>query len=220
MDFRHADRADAEKLNVILWKDAMGDKPVPPMLKCVRRRPARTTTIAKTGPKLVAWTRRAFFPAMASSPYFSLAVLFVAALGFGLAPLGLAWLGRGCFRRPSQTRQERHLRVRPGVKGRRLGAVPLGLLPVRDHFLSSSTWKPFFCCRLRWHLRVERGGVRGHAGVCAAAGRGIGLGLGQGRADVGVKKTGIRFQEQGSVFRAELGGKQDGIDWGKAVRAK
>src|ERR1700691_4823267 len=29
---------------------------------------------------------------MASSPYFSLAVLFVAALGFGLAPLGLAWL--------------------------------------------------------------------------------------------------------------------------------
>ena len=29
---------------------------------------------------------------MASSPYFSLAVLFVAALGFGLAPLALAWL--------------------------------------------------------------------------------------------------------------------------------
>jgi len=33
MDFRHADRADAQKLNVILWKDAMGDKPVPAMLK-------------------------------------------------------------------------------------------------------------------------------------------------------------------------------------------
>ena len=33
MDFRHADRADAQKLNVILWKDAMGDKPVPPILK-------------------------------------------------------------------------------------------------------------------------------------------------------------------------------------------
>jgi len=29
---------------------------------------------------------------MASSPYFSLAVLFLAALGFGLTPLGLAWL--------------------------------------------------------------------------------------------------------------------------------
>jgi hypothetical protein len=33
MDFRHADRAPAEKLNVILWKDAMGNAPVPAMLK-------------------------------------------------------------------------------------------------------------------------------------------------------------------------------------------
>jgi DNA-binding beta-propeller fold protein YncE len=33
MDFRHADRAPAQKLNVILWKDAMGDAPVPTMLK-------------------------------------------------------------------------------------------------------------------------------------------------------------------------------------------
>ncbi len=32
MDFRHADRAPTEKLNVILWKDTMGDKPVPAML--------------------------------------------------------------------------------------------------------------------------------------------------------------------------------------------
>jgi len=32
MDFRHADHADAEKLNVILWKDAMGDRPVPAMI--------------------------------------------------------------------------------------------------------------------------------------------------------------------------------------------
>jgi DNA-binding beta-propeller fold protein YncE len=33
MDFTHADRADAQKLNVILWKDAMGDAAVPAMLK-------------------------------------------------------------------------------------------------------------------------------------------------------------------------------------------
>ncbi len=33
MDFSHADRAPAEKLNVILWKDAMGGAPVPPMIK-------------------------------------------------------------------------------------------------------------------------------------------------------------------------------------------
>lgn len=34
---------------------------------------------------------------MASNPYFALAVLFVAALGFGLAPLGLAWLWARTF---------------------------------------------------------------------------------------------------------------------------
>jgi hypothetical protein len=33
MDFQHADHADARKLNVILWKDAMGDAPVPAMIK-------------------------------------------------------------------------------------------------------------------------------------------------------------------------------------------
>ena len=38
MDFRHADRAPAEKLNVILWKDAMGDRPVPPMLTEKRKK--------------------------------------------------------------------------------------------------------------------------------------------------------------------------------------
>ena len=32
MDFSHADRAPADKLNVILWKDAMGSKPVPAQL--------------------------------------------------------------------------------------------------------------------------------------------------------------------------------------------
>jgi hypothetical protein len=32
MDFRHADRADSGKLNLILWQDAMGSKTVPAML--------------------------------------------------------------------------------------------------------------------------------------------------------------------------------------------
>jgi len=32
MDFRHEDRIDPQKLNVILWKDAMAGKPVPAML--------------------------------------------------------------------------------------------------------------------------------------------------------------------------------------------
>jgi len=38
MDFRHADHADAQSLNVILWKDAMGDKPVPAMLTVRRKK--------------------------------------------------------------------------------------------------------------------------------------------------------------------------------------
>jgi YVTN family beta-propeller protein len=38
MDFRHADRADAQKLNVILWEDAMGTKPVPAMLTQKRKK--------------------------------------------------------------------------------------------------------------------------------------------------------------------------------------
>jgi DNA-binding beta-propeller fold protein YncE len=38
MDFRHADRADAGKLNAILWRDAMGDEPVPAMLKEKRKK--------------------------------------------------------------------------------------------------------------------------------------------------------------------------------------
>ena len=32
MDFRHADQADARTLNAILWRDAMGDQPIPPSL--------------------------------------------------------------------------------------------------------------------------------------------------------------------------------------------
>ncbi len=32
------DHADAQKLNVILWQDAMGDKPVPAQLKERRKK--------------------------------------------------------------------------------------------------------------------------------------------------------------------------------------
>jgi hypothetical protein len=33
MDFTHEDRVDPRKLNVILWKDAMGDQPVPEQIR-------------------------------------------------------------------------------------------------------------------------------------------------------------------------------------------
>jgi hypothetical protein len=41
MDFRHADRADTQKLNVILWKDAKGSTPVPAMLKVKIKKTAK-----------------------------------------------------------------------------------------------------------------------------------------------------------------------------------
>ena len=41
MDFRHADRAPSQKLNVILWKDAMGDAAVPAMIKERRKKSAK-----------------------------------------------------------------------------------------------------------------------------------------------------------------------------------
>lgn len=41
MDFSHADRAPVEKLNVILWKQAMGNKPVPAMLKAHTKKAAK-----------------------------------------------------------------------------------------------------------------------------------------------------------------------------------
>jgi DNA-binding beta-propeller fold protein YncE len=40
MDFSHEDRAPTEKLNVILWKDAMGNAPVPAMLKAHTKKSA------------------------------------------------------------------------------------------------------------------------------------------------------------------------------------
>jgi DNA-binding beta-propeller fold protein YncE len=42
MNFRHADRAPAQKLNVILWKDAMGDKAVPAMITEHHKKDAKT----------------------------------------------------------------------------------------------------------------------------------------------------------------------------------
>ena len=41
MDFRHADQADAQKLNAILWKDAMGNAPEPAMMRERRKKAAK-----------------------------------------------------------------------------------------------------------------------------------------------------------------------------------
>jgi DNA-binding beta-propeller fold protein YncE len=41
MDFRHADRADTQKLNIILWRDVKGNAPIPAMLKMRVKKSAR-----------------------------------------------------------------------------------------------------------------------------------------------------------------------------------
>jgi YVTN family beta-propeller protein len=41
MDFTHEDHADPRKLNIILWRDAMGDKPVPAQLKQKQKKTKR-----------------------------------------------------------------------------------------------------------------------------------------------------------------------------------
>ena len=49
-------------------------------------------SLAKGRAKLIVWKGKPCTQNMASTPYFALGILFFAALGFGLAPLGLAWL--------------------------------------------------------------------------------------------------------------------------------
>ena len=41
MDFTHADRADSNKLNIILWQNAMGNAPIPPQLLVKHRKPKK-----------------------------------------------------------------------------------------------------------------------------------------------------------------------------------
>ena len=58
------------------------------------------TVLAKEALNWYVGEERVLISKMASSPYFSLAVLFLAALGFGLAPLALAWLWARVFSPP------------------------------------------------------------------------------------------------------------------------
>ena len=53
--------------------------------------------LSQNAPKTGTLVMKEIISRMASNPYLSLAVLFVAALGFGLAPLALAWLWAKVF---------------------------------------------------------------------------------------------------------------------------
>ncbi len=60
MDFSHADRAPTEKLNVILWKDAMGNAPVPAMLKARAKKSDERRRLGRLHGSLVAEPAVAF----------------------------------------------------------------------------------------------------------------------------------------------------------------
>jgi hypothetical protein len=122
------------------------------------------------------------------SPYFPLAVLFVAALGFGLAPLGLAWaVGEAGFagqaELPSRTRSTSADWSRAGTPGCS-SARPT--ICTRSFFSFSTSRRSFLLPFAVAFTGLGSRGLPGDAGFCAAAGRGAGLGLGQGRFDLGV----------------------------------
>src|SRR6266851_5398460 len=77
--------------------------------------------------------------------------------------------------------------MRVGIQGRRLGAVQIGILFVRDHFsdLRCRDDFPAAVCGGVHGTAVWR--VSGDAGVFAVAGGGAGLGVAEGRSDVAMK---------------------------------
>ena len=116
---------------------------------------------------------------MASSPYFSLAVLFVAALGFGLAPLGLAWLWQRVFS-PAKPNVIKNAIYECGLesKGDAWMQFRSAYYLYAIIFLIFDVEAVFSAAVCGGVYRIGSGGVLVDAGVCAAADRGIGLGLG------------------------------------------
>ncbi len=90
---------------------------------------------------------------MAANPYFSLAVLFFAALGFGLAPLGLAWLWGSVFS-PAKPNAVKNAIYECGLESK--GDAWMQFRSA--YYLYAIIFLIFdveavFCSRLRWRLR-------------------------------------------------------------------
>ncbi len=104
---------------------------------------------------------------MASSPYFSLAVLFVAALGFGLAPLGLAWLWAQVFS-PAKPNPTKNAIYECGLvsKGDAWMQFRSAYYLYGIHFSHLRRGSGFSAAVCSGVYRIERGSVRRHAGFC------------------------------------------------------
>src|ERR1039458_5246036 len=89
--------------------------------------------LAKAARELVRYHRGFLFPNGLKSLFFIGSSLRG---GTGLRPCSAGAgeaVGDGVFSAQAECNQEFHLRVRPGVQGRCLDAIPLGLLPVCDY---------------------------------------------------------------------------------------
>ena len=127
---------------------------------------------------------------MASNPYFSLAVLFLAALGFGLAPLGLAWLWSRAFS-PAKPNAVKNSIYECGLvsKGDAWVQFRSAYYLYAIIFLIFDVEAVFSAALCGGLYGIGRGGLRCHAGVCINADRRTRLGLGQGRPHVGVRSS-------------------------------
>ena len=146
-----------------------------------------TSVLAKPDLKLVRLIGKISISQMAANPYFSLAVLFFAALGFGLAPLGLAWLWGRVFS-PAKPNPVKNAIYECGLESKGDAWVQFrsAYYLYAIIFLIFDVEAVFLLPVCGGVYGTGRGGVRGNAGVCAAADRGPGVGVGQGRVDVAV----------------------------------
>src|SRR6266566_3931363 len=77
--------------------------------------------------------------------------------------------------------------MRPGIQGRRLGAVQSRILPLCNNFSDFRCGDDFFAALCRCLYSVERRRVRCDDRVLAIIGRGSRLGLAEGGIDVEVR---------------------------------
>src|ERR1039458_9437046 len=77
--------------------------------------------------------------------------------------------------------------MRPGIQRRRLDFLPVGVLPLRDHFPGVRRGDNFSAAVCRFLHQSCGGGISGHDGFSPAADGRIGLGVAEGSADVEMK---------------------------------
>src|SRR5450759_222799 len=90
--------------------------------------------------------------------------------------------------------------MRLGIQRRRLDFLPVGVLPLRDHFPGVRRGDDFSAAVRRFLWRTFGGSIPGHDDFSPVAGGRIGLGVAEGSADVemtGATNVGSPAKRQG-----------------------